>query len=74
MPWCDSCDAYRAPTALDADGNCPTCGREVDRGDLKHPPSTSAPWHFWVMVIALVIYLGWRVVEFIIWIVQQISG
>ncbi len=25
------------------------------------------PWHFWLLVGALVIYLGWRLIEVIIW-------
>jgi hypothetical protein len=24
---------------------------------------TRAPWHFWVLVAAVVIYLGWRLVQ-----------
>jgi len=26
----------------------------------------SAPWHFWLLVVALAGYLAWRVVDFII--------
>jgi hypothetical protein len=71
MPWCDTCDAYRAPNALTEDGHCETCGGEVDASDMKHPPKSKAPWHFWLMIIALVIYLGWRLVQFIIWIIGK---
>jgi hypothetical protein len=28
---------------------------------------TSIPWHFWVMLAALAIYLGWRVIQGIAW-------
>ncbi len=70
MPWCDSCSEYHAPTAL-AEGACPTCG-----GDVSEAPSTapkenvgaSAPWHFWVVVVLLAMYLTWRIVVFVIWI------
>ena len=67
MPWCDSCNEYRAPTALTADGTCAACGDVVDTADLKHPPTVKAPWHFWLMLVALVLYLGWRLSEFVIW-------
>ena len=67
MPWCDTCDEYRAPTALNADGCCDICEQSVDITDLKNPAPTKAPWHFWVMVLALVAYLGWRLLQAAIW-------
>lgn len=67
MPWCDACDQYRAPTALDADGRCSACGSDVDTADLNEPTPTKAPWHFWLMVVALVVYLGWRLIQGVIW-------
>lgn len=30
-----------------------------------------APWHFWVMVAGVVLYLGWRLVEGIFWAAQN---
>lgn len=65
MPWCETCSKYYAPPALNADGTCPTCGRQV-----AEPPSgpgtdaaERAPWHFKLLVVALVVYLGWRFLE-----------
>lgn len=74
MPWCDDCDAYLAPNAVDADGTCPTCHEPVDTADLAKAttPPQRAPWHFWVMVVALVAYLGWRLVEGIVWLAQHV--
>jgi hypothetical protein len=72
MPWCDTCDEYRAPNSLKADGHCASCDSEVDVADLKEPAPVKAPWHFWLMVIALVIYLGWRMVEGVVWIFDKI--
>ena len=48
------------------EGTCPTCGR-----DLEAPAPTAgadgddekAPWHFKLLVVALVVYLGWRFFE-----------
>ena len=25
----------------------------------------SAPWHFWIVVVALIAYIGWRIVDFV---------
>ena len=67
MPWCDTCDQYLAPNAVDADGTCPTCHHEVDVGDVGNEPPQRAPWHFWLMVAALVLYLGWRLIQGVGW-------
>ena len=69
MPWCDQCDVYLAPNATKADGGCPTCDGAVDTADLKIKAPTRAPWHFWLMVVALVAYLGWRLVQGMVWVV-----
>lgn len=57
------------------DGTCPTCGRslgapaltrtepragESPAGERSRP---RVPWHFWVMVSALGLYLGFRLVQ-----------
>lgn len=59
-----------------ADGTCPTCGKliEVDAvRDGKHlnvkelaGADDKVPWHFKLMVGALAIYLGWRLVQLIV--------
>ena len=63
MPFCEDCDKFWNPNSMPPDGTCPTCGRMI--GDP--PESRRAPWHFWVLVAALVIYLGWRAVQGIGW-------
>ena len=79
MPWCEDCAKYLAPTAMNEDGTCPTCGRSVaaqqpitaknlnlhqlaagedgDEDDMK------APWHFKLLMVLLVVYLTWRIVQ-----------
>jgi hypothetical protein len=37
------------------------------RGEDAEP--YRAPWHFWVLVVAAVVYLGWRLVQMIGWLV-----
>ncbi len=71
MPWCDPCSSYHAPTALD-DGACPDCGEDVNHEDQHvtdaEPERTvgqSAPWHFWIVVVALIAYIVWRIVDLV---------
>jgi len=30
MPWCEDCAKYWAPSAMNDDGTCPTCGRNIE--------------------------------------------
>jgi hypothetical protein len=53
MPWCEDCSKFWTPTSLNRDGTCPTCGRSI--GD-----PAKAPWHFKLLVVATVLYLGFR--------------
>ena len=75
MPWCDTCDVYLAPNTVKTDGRCPTCDDEVDAADTKVPAPTGevkVPWHFWVMLVALVGYLGWRGIEGVLWLFERL--
>ena len=67
MPWCDTFSQYFAPSALNPDGTCPTCGRQVGDPATQQPEADPAdektPWHFKLLVVALIVYLGWRFVE-----------
>ena len=66
MPWCDDCSKYWSPNSLPPDGNCPNCGTAV--ADPTEEQDIKAPWHFKVLVVAAVIYLVWRAVQMIRWI------
>ena len=66
MPWCEECSKYWTPSAMRGDGTCPTCGRDLAAAAVRTQEQVdeeSSPWHFKLMVVALVLYLGWRVVE-----------
>lgn len=82
MPWCEDCAKYYAPSAMNEDGTCPTCGRVVEaperastvtaknldlkqlaKGEGDGDADVRAPWHFKLLVVALVVYLGWRLVQ-----------
>ena len=66
--FCEPCNKWRKPSMLMADGSCPRC-----RTVLEERPEVSEtgeadeqvkiPWHFWVMVAATVLYLGWRIIQ-----------
>ena len=69
MPWCEPCAKYWTPTAMDADGHCPRCGSDIDAVTVKADERLQderAPWHFKLLVVALVVYLGWRFIEIFI--------
>ena len=74
MPWCGPCQRYFAPSALDAGSTCPACGGATEQADLapgdgEHPgiggEDARAPWHFWLVVVATVVYVGWRIVQLV---------
>ncbi len=59
MPWCDTCDKQIET----AEKECNDCGAELDTSDQV--AVDGPPWHFWVLIAALVAYLVWRAVVFI---------
>ncbi|MFM7893297.1 MAG: hypothetical protein ACKOE7_14810 [Actinomycetota bacterium] len=74
MPWCEPCSRYFAPSALTPGGQCPVCGDDIDRGrlatssdaptlrELSKMSGDKAPWHFKLLMVLLIAYLGWRIV------------
>lgn len=67
MPWCESCARYWSPNSLPPDGSCPSCGRVI----AEAPVPARVPWHFWVLVVAVAVYLGWRVVQGVGWLLAR---
>ena len=83
MPWCDDCSKYWAPSAMHADGTCPTCGRRLAApGSVAAPDGADssqvslrelagekkAPWHFKLLLVLVVAYLAWRIVQMVMWV------
>jgi hypothetical protein len=82
MPWCEDCAKYWAPSAMRPDGACPTCGRvlqETPRQPITAKnldvralaegddgEEVRAPWHFKILMVALAVYLAWRVVDLVV--------
>jgi hypothetical protein len=78
VPWCDACDRFLSPSTVKVDGTCPACGRVVDAGRAHTASSSPAgseddetlppiPWHLWLLAGALAVYLGYRAMQGIEW-------
>lgn len=44
------------------EGNCPSCGRVLEEAAASIDDEKT-PWHFKLLVVALLAYLGWRIVD-----------
>jgi hypothetical protein len=64
MPWCEECSKFWNPTSMNSDGTCPTCGREI-------APPAKTPWHFKLLMAALALYLGFRAVQGVEWVLHR---
>jgi hypothetical protein len=83
VPWCDACDRFLSPSTVRTDGTCPSCGRIVDPGHAHPSAHTAEvksklddeddealppiPWHLWLVLAALAVYLGYRAMQGIEW-------
>ncbi|MGH9153996.1 MAG: hypothetical protein ACRD03_16780 [Acidimicrobiales bacterium] len=70
MPWCEECDRFVTPTSLGEAGACPRCGDAVGGPDEDELPPV--PWHFKLLLAATVVYLGWRAVQGVAWVVARV--
>ena len=60
----------RRPPPGDAAG---AGGRQSGETDGAQQRRAGAPWHFWLVVVMATVYLGWRAVEGVVWLVQWIG-
>lgn len=76
MPWCEDCDRFYTPSTLSAEGDCPEGHHVADPGSTlrqsdaparEEEPDPKVPWHFWVLLVSVVIYLGWRAIQGLQW-------
>lgn len=70
MPWCEECSRFYNPNSLAPDGTCVRCGTFIapTPSETEKASETKVPWHFWMLVVALAIYLGWRLVQGVMWV------
>jgi hypothetical protein len=89
VPWCDACDRFLSPSTVKVDGTCPSCGRVVDPGHahVATPTPTTPtaagedeeeelppiPWHLWLLAAALAVYLGYRAMQGIEWLIGAVA-
>ena len=74
MPWCDECSRWFSPNALSREGECPTCGTRIEtppEEEVLADRQTRIPWHLWLLLAALVMYLGWRLLQGVGWIAER---
>lgn len=80
MPWCEACSKFWNPNSVPASGRCPTCGRELDTAkvttaepgegtEAQEAGRQRTPWHFKLLLVAVVLYLGWRFIQMIGWVI-----
>ena len=65
MPWCESCSKFFPPNTLEENGECPDCGAVIGE-----PPKV--PWHFKLLVVAVVLYLGFRAWQGVDWLIHHL--
>jgi hypothetical protein len=65
VPWCEQCDQRVDDEQLTDSGHCPFCDSET----LEH---RKPPWYFKFMLVATVIYLGYRTYQGVTWVVHHL--
>ena len=84
MPWCPSSDRFLSPPTVTPEGTCPKCGRPVEPGRARPPEAPVAgpsgeeelppvPRHLKVLGAAMVVYLGYRFLQGVEWVVHRFS-
>ncbi|MGH9004962.1 MAG: hypothetical protein ACRDYV_17710 [Acidimicrobiia bacterium] len=81
MPWCPNCDRFLSPPTVREDGTCPTCGRPVEAArdpararpaEVENEEGGPVPFHLKALGAALAVYLGWRFIQGIEWVVHHL--
>ena len=66
--WCDACSGYHDAVSEGGRTVCANCGAERISPENDATVGATAPWHFWLVVGLLAVYLGWWLVRGVIWI------
>jgi uncharacterized paraquat-inducible protein A len=67
VAWCEECDTLVEDEDLGEEGECPACGTIL--ADQERAP---IPWYFKFMLLATVVYLGWRIYQLVHWAIHHI--
>jgi hypothetical protein len=88
VPWCPTCDRFLSPPTVTPEGACPQCGRPVEAGRARPPDGSGEtpdappaaeeelppiPLHMKVLGASMVVYLGYRFLQGVEWVVHQFS-
>ncbi|MGH9082249.1 MAG: hypothetical protein ACRDY3_14390 [Acidimicrobiales bacterium] len=65
MPWCEECEDVVDDEDLTEEGECPTCGTVLVE-------ERRVPWYFKTMLLASVVYLGYRAYQGITWVAHHV--
>lgn len=65
MPWCETCDRRVDEADLTDQGTCPECG-DLPREHRRYP------WYFKFMLVATIVYLGYRAFQGVTWVVHHL--
>ncbi len=60
MPECEACGEWGD------EGQCPGCGQVLVEAEPQ-----PVPWHFKLLLVATVLYLGWRAVQGVMWLMDR---
>ena len=88
MPWCDECAKFWSPPSLTdgscptcgsvletptrdgpAHADTESDARTETDTEVAHP---RAPWHFKLLLVALILYLGYRAYQGIAWLIVHV--
>ena len=84
MPYCDPCERHWTPTSMRPDGACPSCGQVLELRTSRPTPAAApaeasddedaprAPWHFKLLLVGIAVYLAWRGVQGVGWLVTHL--
>lgn len=56
---------------MGAGGECPTCGRVI-ASVAEVEAEASVPWHFKLLLVAVVLYLGFRAWQGVVWLFDRL--
>jgi hypothetical protein len=87
VPWCAGCQRFLSPPTVTPEGRCPTCGHPVEPGQAHpvepgqaHPVEEAPageeelgpiPLHLKILGVALVVYLGYRFLQGVEWLIHR---
>jgi uncharacterized paraquat-inducible protein A len=68
VAWCDDCDRLIEDEDLGEGGTCPRCGAVLE----EEASGRRIPWTFKGMLVAFVIYLGYRGYQGVTWLAHHL--